>query len=176
MPRRIVQNRQRRRTPNRSWTGLVSATSVSIPASSKVLLGAFTLSNVNIDETVLRTVGQIMVESDQSSADELQLGAFGLIIVSDLAIAAGIASIPDPVTDIGDDGWFVYVPFGNSFDFHDNTGTDAQFATQYKFDSKAKRVMEEGQQIAVVVANANATFGLRMAANFRILSMVRGTG
>ena len=107
------QNRSPRRSgkrANRAWVGAFSVGIVNIPANSAVLISSFALSNPGIDETVLRTVGSIYVASDQTAANEAQLGAFGLILVTDQALSVGITAIPDPITDINDDGWFVYVP------------------------------------------------------------------
>ncbi len=103
----------RRSNPNRAWAGTVD-TENAFGGGSKILLGSFSLSNPNIDETILRTVGVLSIRSDQIAAPEEQVGAFGMIKVTDLAIAAGAASIPGPVTDIGDDGWFVHVPFAQA--------------------------------------------------------------
>ena len=173
--RRSFPTSQRRRTPNRSWTGNAPATFTTIPASSKVLLATIVLSNADIDETILRVVGGISVKSDQKAGDEFQLGAFGMIRVTNLAVTAGIASIPDPVTDINDDGWFVYVPFAQSNIFLDATGYDSISDRWYAFDSRAKRKIEEGTTVAVVAANAHATMGLQLAPSYRFLTMVTGT-
>ena len=53
----------------------------------------------------------IMVGSDQVAVVEQQIGALGFIVVSDLAIAAGAASIPSPGFNGSDDGWFVWQAF-----------------------------------------------------------------
>ncbi len=161
--------------PNRSWAAATPAAVTSVPANSKVLLGSFTLSNANIDETILRTVGLISVGPDQLVASEDQVGAFGLIAVTDRALAAGAASIPGPFTDGADDGWFVYVPFAQSLIFADATGLYPEWATQYMFDSKAKRRFQEGQAIAIMAENGSATAGFQIHEVFRMLSMVSGT-
>ena len=175
MARRFQNQRRAPSRPNRAWAGIVSTGYTTVALSAKVLLGTFSLSNPNIDETILRTVGTIAVTSDQNAATEDIIGAFGMILVTDLAVTAGVASIPDPVTDTSDDGWFLYVPFAQSLAFSSGVGFDAQFATQYTFDSKAKRRMEEGQQAAIVVANASASFGFQVAMVFRLLSQITGT-
>ncbi len=133
------------------------------------------MSNPNIDETVLRTVGLISIQSDQAAAQEEQIGAFGMIVVNDLAVAAGAASIPGPITDRGDDGWHLYVPFAQTLSVATVVGFHGNFATQYGFDSKAKRRVEEGSQIAIMVENAHATHGLLVSFVFRMLSQVSGT-
>ena len=163
-----------RRTPNRSWGGTFTATGQAVAGNTKVLLGGFTLSNANIDETVLRTVGRLAIKSDQTAADEEQIGAFGMIIVNDLAVAAGAASVPGPITDRDDDGWFVYVPIVQSLDFASGVGIEAQMSTGYPFDSKAKRRVQEGFQIAMVVENGHATSAFTIAFVIRVLSQITG--
>ena len=175
MARRFQNQQRSRSTPNRSWARFINAASVTVPANSKVLLGGFTLSVDSVDETVLRTVGVIAVSSDQVAANERQIGAFGLIRVFDAVVAVGVTAIPGPVTDASDDGWFLYVPIAQEFQVHSAVGFQGNFATQYHFDSKAKRVFEEGQQVALMVENAHATQGFDILVVFRMLSMVRGT-
>ena len=168
-----VATRRSTHRPNRSWAGSHSAAFVTVAAATKVLLGAFSLSNPNIDETILRTVGIISVTSDQTAGSEQQVGAFGLIVVSDLAIAAGAASIPSPITDIQDDGWFAYVPFASQLLVASAVGWNN--SVQYHFDSKAKRRIEEGTQVAIMVENAHATHAFIVGNVFRMLSQVSGT-
>ena len=165
---------QRSSSPNRSWSSAIATARVAVAGNTKVLVGSFTLSNPNIDETVLRTVGLIAIASDQVAATEDQIGAFGLIQVTDLAIAAGAASIPGPTTNASDDGWFAYQAFAQTLQFGTLVGFQPQMATQYHFDSKAKRRSEEGQNLAVMVEN-NGTTGFVIMAVFRLLSMVSGT-
>ena len=137
------------------------------------MLSTFALSNQGIDETVLRTVGQIYVITDQTAASEQQTGAFGLCMATDQALAVGITALPDPISQVADDVWFVYVPITQ-------TNRMASIAGQivgmkYDFDSKAKRVIHTGVGIAVVVANAHATEAFNILVGFRMLSQVRGT-
>ena len=148
---------QRRRTGT-DWGRLVSVAYVVVAAGTKVLVATVSLSNPGIGETVRRTRGRLSIESDQAAAFEDQVGAFGMIVVNDLAIAAGVASIPGPVTDQNDDGWFVWVPFGQSSQLN---AADVGFSSrEYEFDSKAMRRVEEGFTVAVVVENASPTDGL----------------
>jgi len=136
-----------------------------VGAATKVLLTSVVLSNPGINETVRRTRGVISIRSDQSLADEEQTGAYGLVVVSDLAIAAGAASIPGPITDASDDGWFVWVPFCRS-----RRSTDSLNADQFFYDSKAMRRIEEGFSVVVMVENASATDGLRILDAISLLS------
>ena len=176
MPRHRPANfTPRRRTPNRSWTGAVDSVIVGGPGE-KDLLASFALSNSNIDETVLRVVGVISVFSDSVAGGEDQEGAFGMIRVSDNAITAGAASIPGPITDIGDDGWFVHVPFIERTQFLDATGFIANSGRRYTFDFKSKRTVEDGFAIALMQESSGSSEGYQFHIILRMLSMVRGTG
>ena len=73
-----------------------------------MLFATLVPTNPGLDITVLRTVGILSISSDQSGAAEQQIGAFGMICVSDSAVAIGVTAMPDPVVDADDDGWFVY--------------------------------------------------------------------
>ncbi len=145
---------------------------VTLPAASKVLLATVVLSNPGINETVRRTRGQVIVTSDQGSVIEEQLGALGAIVVSDTAVGVGVASLPDPVTDASDDGWFVWMPFMQATGFNPTSASiDSAAAKQtYDFDSKAMRRVEEGFTIAFVAANSHATFGLKIGISISILT------
>ncbi len=169
----MPDRRSFRRAPGRSmrrgttWARLQFAAFTTIPAASKVLIATLVPSNPGITETVIRTVGQFMVKSDQSAGVEDQLGAFGFIVVTDLALAAGAASIPGPVTDGSDDGWFVWQPFSATGNAANPTGNFL-----LPFESKAARRIEEGFSVAVMCENAHATEGLDIAMGFSFLSKI----
>jgi len=156
--------------PNRSWAGDTSSTFFSLAAATSVISSGFVASGG--DQTVLRVVGILSIASDQAGAVEDQIGAMGMILVSDSAFAAGIASLPDPITDQDNDGWFMYQAFASQGD----ASVTSSNPRTYPFDSKAKRIVElEGVTLAVIVANASASHGIKFSINFRILSQLRGT-
>ncbi len=162
------------RRSNKSWAFVGNTSFTTIAQGAKVLLGSFTLSNPGIDETILRSVGGVAIHSDQAAADEQQIGAFGLIMVTDTALALGITAIPGPFTDGSDDGWFLHVPFAQSIEFVSGVGVLVN-SVWYPFDSGAKRVNHDGTAVALVVENGGASHGLRIAFSLRMLSMVTGT-
>ena len=167
--RRAFTGRRSRRGTN--WARTVEATVTTVPAASKVLLASFALSNPGIAETVVRTLGKFFWVSDQASAVESQLGAFGWIVVNDLALAAGAASIPGPVTDASDDGWFVWEAFGSKSEGFANG--EPGFASELiKWESRAARRTEEGFGIAVMVENAHATTGFQFWFGSSMLGVV----
>jgi len=122
----------------------------AVPAGTKVLIATLALTNSGIGETVRRTRGMLSVVSDQSSVMEQQNGALGMIVVSDLAVAAGVASIPGPVTDANDDGWFVWVPVSQMSGSALGGNVTHSVQPSIQFDSKAMRKVVEGFTIAVV--------------------------
>ena len=99
------------------------------------------------------------------------MGAFGLIVVTETALAAGAASIPGPASDVGNDGWLTYVPFAQQ----SLVGSPGPPSVQYFFDSRAKRIVHDGDVVAIMVENIHATHGLSIISAFRQLSQVRGT-
>ena len=131
------------------------------------------LDPTGISRTVRRTRGQLLVFSDQGANQELQSGAFGAIVVNDLALAAGVASIPGPVTDESDDGWFVWQPFGTLSAASGTGGNTIPVpALNFEYDSKAMRKVEEGFGIAFMVENSSATLGLQIWDSFSMLSSI----
>ncbi len=149
-----------------AWGFLGATSTAAVAADSKVLLGSFVLSNPPLGETILRTRAQLWVSSDQDSVIENQIGAFGMIVVTDRAIAAGAASIPGPYTDGGDDGWFVHQPFVQ----RNAASGVVTSGVIYEIDSKAMRKVEDGGEIAVMVENASVTHGILVIFAVRLLA------
>ena len=167
MARRFQQNRLQRRRSNKGWSGIVQTGFTTLAANTSVVVGSLVLSNAGIDETVLRTVGQLTIGSDQTAATEEQIGAMGMIVITDVALAAGIASIPNPFTNTNDDGWYLYVPIGQRVGL-----VTAPAYQTYAYDSRAKRKIEDGYSVAIVLANSSTTNGLTFHLVMRTLTMV----
>lgn len=166
--------RQRTSSPNRAWAGFSSATAVTVAATSKVLIATATPLNLGIDLTILRTRGWLCYFAGTPTADRFISGAFGIMIVKDLAAAAGVASLPGPATDASDDSWFVHEWFISQLEFGTAVGMEPNFGNSRSFDSKAKRKIEEGEVAVAVVENLTGS-GISFGVNFRCLDMIRGT-
>jgi len=149
------------------WSRFNQAALVAVAPGVKSLLATFILGNPGISETVRRTRGIVSISSDQPSAAEEQVGAFGMMKVNDLALAAGAASIPGPVTDNSDDAWFVWQPFCQKSAAAAGGGI---VSVQYEFDSKAMRTIEEGFGIAVMVENAHGAHAMNVQLSMSLLS------
>jgi len=147
----------------------VSAAPTSVPVASKVLLTTFTLDNPGIAEVVRRTRGKFMATSDQGLVQEWHLGAFGVIPVTSVALAAGAASLPGPITNASDEGWLLWEPIVFLTGLSDGSSGFGSQDSQ-EFDSKAMRRVEDGYGLAVMVENASAAFVFEFAFGMSLLS------
>ena len=163
--RRGARGFSRSSRPGVHWGRLVQAAQVTVPASTKILLATVAFTS-GMDETVRRTRGMFGILSDTTGAIENQIGALGFMVVSDLALAAGAASIPGPVTDADDDGWFVWEPFVN----RGSSNTSSYQGNNWRYDSKAMRKVEDGQGVAIMVENASAIHGFMINLSLAMLT------
>ncbi len=171
MARRIVRRSSGnfRRSPGRltEWFGRpFSDDATTLPLASFVVDSSLDASGLaKRPFTVTRMVGSITIYSDQAGAVEHPLGAVGALVASDKAVTTGATAIPDPVTNVGSDLWFMYMAFAGP----QSTAIDGPGPLVWSFDSRAQRKVQEGDDLAIVVANANAVDGLRYTLNYRIL-------
>jgi len=140
-----------------SWAGF-HVGPISLLGTSKVILGSFLPVPGGSHETLTRTIGML------SCAGGAAFGALGLVVVTDVAFAAGPTSVPDPTTEISDDVWPVIVPWMRP------TSVDPAF-TIFTFDQKGQRKVDEGNRLAVVISNVEAT-AVTIRLYIRILTKV----
>ncbi len=173
-----MANRQMtvRRGPKRKtfWLGSSPATGfTTLSGSTKAIALSFSGAQVSAFApfTIVRTVGLLAIRSDQVAAGENQLGAFGQMVITELARAAGAASIPGPATDSADDMWYQFGWFANRFDFLDATGFAPNGAQLFAYDSRAQRKVEDGQALVNMIENL-ATTGMQFWMSDRTLIKV----
>ena len=158
------------RGPRRTNWGRSVFSLTTVGASTKVLLGVFTLDNPGIGETVRRSRGRIIVMSDQIINTEINTGAFGMIVVTDNAAAVGATAIPGPSTDASDEGWFVWEPIVSLSSAANGAAGVMQVGGLIDYDSKAMRKVEQGFQIAVMAENNGASFVWQIAVGMSLLT------
>ncbi len=159
----------RGRAPRRAtqWIQSVASTGFTgLAANSVVLNQTFPILE---PQTIVRTRGSIWIESDQEAADEEPMGAVGLLVASDQAIAAGVASLPDPISEAASGLWFVWLPFATVI-IAVGGAAGARQGWEFPIDSKAMRKVSDGQTIGVVVVNSSALHGLEFMIQFRMLT------
>jgi len=117
--------------------------------------------------TVVRSRFMLSIGSDQSAANEAQVGAFGIGFVNEVAGALGVTGVPGPATDCAWGGWFVWQAFLQE----NSTGTDqvASSISHYVIDSKAMRKFTEDESLVMVIENTAGSDGLRAAVAGRML-------
>jgi len=99
--------------------------------------------------TVVRTIFNWSVISDQSAASESYIGNFGLCVVSEQAAAIGITALPTPATDQGSDLWFLHKLWIGRFEL---TGSDVTTDQSSRdFESRAMRKVQDGEDIVGTV-------------------------
>ncbi len=160
--------RARRQT---QW-GFIGATSTTLAAASSATLVA-SLNSAGLalrPFTVVRSIIEIGIKSDQSAAGETQVAAVGMAVVSDQAVAVGITAVPTPASDAGSDLWFAHQWLLNDFSFISGVGVDERMQKRYTIDSKAMRKVEEGSDFVLVAENDAISAGsiIVMAGRFLI--------
>ena len=154
---------QRRQT---EWGSITSSAYATVAAASKLNFASFTGAQLStiVPATIVRVRGTFSIASDQGAALEDQIGAVGILVVQELARAAGAASLPSPFTDAKNDAWFAIQGF------QQRQASDAAGPSiQYPFDSKSMRKIEDGNAIVLMVENGHASFGLKVNLYLRIL-------
>ncbi len=168
MARRTIHGRSRPPTL-RQWTATVPETQfVALAAATAVIDSTFITSGA-APETILRSRGLLTVITDQAASSEQPFGAFGICVVSDQAIAAGIGSIPTPYTEPESDLWLLHQFFAAPMVFGSAIGF-AALGQSYELDSKAMRKVGEDQTVVFVMENGNSTDGLLYRLDMRVLS------
>jgi len=112
--------------------------------------------------TVVRSRFMCKVVSDQEAATESQIGAWGIAVVSDQAVAIGVTAVPTPITDMGSNLWLLHQLYMAG-------DTSAPRGEVYETDSKAMRKVEIGQDLVVVVELSAAGDGQVVTIGGRML-------
>jgi len=132
------------------WVGLgVAAGTIS---SGTTLIASFNAGILALRPfTIVRTHLEISLSSDQTVASEGTMGAFSMQVVTDSASAAGVASVPTPLTQPSAD-FFVYKPLvfeiivATAVGFEEHRGDQQLF----HIDSKAMRKVGADDDMVMV--------------------------
>jgi len=149
------------------WGGstVPQANETGLPAATSQLFARFTAATIGlvfgVPCTVVRNRGLLSIRSDQTAQSENAHGAIGLAVVTETAAAAGIASIPSPITESDWDGWLMWQPWSTAFTL---TGTGASGAPvsygYFPYDSRAMRKIEDEESLVFVIENQDAGGGV----------------
>ena len=141
------------RAPRRatSWLDLPAAVTILTSGGGTIVLSLTAAELAKRPFTIVRTHIELLFSSDQLTADEGQIGAVGMCVVSDQAEAIGVTAVPTPVTDLSSDLWFVHRSMINEFAFITAAGFDGNGGSHYTVDSKAMRKVNDDQDVLMVV-------------------------
>ncbi len=158
----VVGRSQRRKT---LWLGGTYQGTV-VTASGGTLLTSLNAGALALRPfTIVRTRGLVFIRSDQAAAAEDQVGAYAVATASEQAVAAGVTSLPTPVTDDGSELFFVYQPLMASFE----SGTGTNKGWPYVIDSKAMRKVNDGEDVYSVIELSATGSGFLVLTYFRML-------
>ena len=169
----IIQNRAARRKT--FWDGGTAA--LPFPGSfpdfgNNAVASTVQLQALEPRVTLIRTRGFVTVSlSVAATALALVEFAFGMILVNDNAGAAGVGSIPDPFDDPSAP-WIVH-RYGTVMNIAAG-GPDNDLSSQrFEIDSKAKRVVIEGERLVWVARGSGGAGDTLIATGVcRILSLL----
>ena len=139
-----------RQINNQAVCGEFDGIVVTLAPTVVKALGSFGIATAVGAATIVRTRGYFNCAIVAATASSLICGAFGIITVSADAFAAGVGSMPGPITDSGDD-WYVWEPIvlqNLATDPHEVDGRTSQLT---HFDSRGMRKLKFGEVSAVVV-------------------------
>ncbi len=164
------------RAPRRAtdWAASAEPVETAVAGNTKVLLQRLTAaqlpSEIGVPTTVVRTRGQLYGRVLESVvADTESWGALGMAVVTEVAAAAGAASIPGPLTDSFWDGWFLYVFISVALRFDDATGISTPTQVRVDFDSKAMRKIEDNESLVVMFETGASSNQIVIMEHFRTL-------
>ncbi len=149
------------------WFGFTPAVNGSAGAGGTIIYSLNAAALALRPFTIVRTVYELYITSDQTANTEDQVGAFGWCVVSDQAVAIGITAVPTPITDMSSDLWFSHQVCFNSIAVSSAVSV-LQVGTKYSVDSRAMRKVEEGsdvigvQEFSAVGAGFNLMVGGRL--------------
>ena len=164
--------RFRRSPSNFNWDATIPVAGVTVASATKVILAQFVVAT-GVDEVIERIVGNLTVAPASSAASQTVIGAVGAIVVSADAAAAGVASIPGPVSDAASQ-WMFYQMFQVEFVLHTAVGAEILGVTQ-SFDNRSRRVLRDNE-VLIFVGEQPATGDSGVVLlQARVLGRIRGT-
>jgi len=169
MARRFTRGNGRSRPRSTFWLRSDAASGGAIfktLVGSACVLDQF-ISTSTVDETIVRTRGSLVIQSDQNAASEEPFGAYGVAIVSEQARAIGPTAIPCPYTDADSDKWLVHGYWAAPLLFGSAIGSQ-NVSQRFEFDSKAMRKIVPGEEVVFMLEDASV-HGAKYTLNFAML-------
>ena len=151
------------------WIGIVDTNQALASANSAAIFTGLSATDLALRPfTVVRTLMQLFVQSDQKAADEFYHTAIGMAVVSDQALAIGITAVPTPISDVDSDLFFLYGQVRGEINIVSASGA-LETGHTANIDSRAMRKVEDGSDIAIAIENGSQSSGTNVAKGGRML-------
>jgi len=138
------------------WIGPAIQGYQAVASGGATLIGSAPFAEPS---TIIRTRGQVSIIPSTAGADLNIVGAFGIGIVTSEALAAGVASVPEPFTDADWGGWYVWRSFSYNLEFSDATGLNF-LNWNFEVDSKAMRKITTNESLVLVAESQGGAFSI----------------
>jgi len=169
MARQFARKFERTKRGNVWFSANIGTSGTLVPAGTPILLATLNAAALALRPfTIIRTRLAVMWRTDQVTAVEDPYGALGMQVVSDSAAAAGIASVPTPITETNAD-FFVYQSLVSSILFGSTVAFTSPAGTVYNVDSKAMRKVGTDEDVAFTAENSSALDGGAIVVTGRML-------
>jgi len=148
------------------WFSSQSINEVAIPQAGAVVF-SFSVASLSglVPFTIVRTRGSV---AGNTSTNVVMAGYnFGVMIVRDEALTAGIASLPTPLDNFGSDGWFLL----ESIMIPTEGVGEGQRVLHRMIDVKSMRKVVDGDAIVGVAQSLNAN-SITHSHSLRMLAML----
>jgi len=143
-----------------SWIALTPVSNTLASGSVAVLSASLNVgAEALLPFTVVRARGFFHVRSDQGANTEFYHAVLGMQVVTAQAVTAGITAVPTPDTERDSDTWFVFEELGGEVQVNTSVGFNDPGGQWVKFDSRAMRKVDEGQDVIVVKETSSISLG-----------------
>ena len=134
------------------WVGMLITQPINLVGGTTNLIGELTQADLSVVTpcTLIRVRGSVLLTHNSRTAGHSPNGAISMSIVKENARLIGITAIPSPVSDLGDDTFFLWEPWALSF----GAVEDPAQIQRIPIDGKAMRKIEDGDGLVVVAQNA----------------------
>ena len=150
-------SRFQKRSVRRAVSWSLGPSGIITAGDSAVALFGTAAAALLDDLTIVRVRGDLILNlTAAAGVNQGEEWAFGMCIVSENAAGIGVTAVPDPIGDIGWDGWFVYET-GTLLARDATPLTDASgdnVIQRIKIDSKAMRKIHLTDVVVAVLGNA----------------------
>ena len=143
-------------TRKTQWGGLADQAYLTVASGGSTLISSTSFA---APATVVRNRGMVAIKPSSYTADVSPVGAVGMGIVSQEALAVGVSAIPTPFSDADWGGWLMWRSF--AYHFESITQAGVLLGTwNMEIDSKAMRKVEPNEALVFIAESQSGAFSI----------------